>query len=218
MLWLEAAKLDQEEHFEHGRSQAHEIACEAMAQKENGWGSLSQVSATAAHLAIDPVAQQIFKGRVPKPQDWFDCFVDTQEKVSWRKQARINIATSVKPDHPMAAPTHPSKSQPLVARGTVTRESLQKRRRKQTRMMAEVVRQRHRRVLKKAKFCSLGLDEAQGRKLVHFRCDFHKAPWYYQGTLGVFKVGAKTMEEGAQDHALQATRRLDEFLTKFSID
>ena len=213
---------------QHGTSQAHEIACKAMAQKENGLESLSRVGATGAPPAIDPVAQQIFKGRVPKPVDWLECFVETNNIVSWRKQARIRIGnsgqTSVepldepkapKPDCPTAAPTHPSKSQPLAARRTVTCDSLRKTRRKQTRMMAEVVRRRHRQVLKKAKFCSLALDEAQGRKLVHFRCDYHKAPWYYQGTLGVFKMGSKTMEEGEQDHALRAMRRLDEFLSGF---
>ena len=104
--------------------------------------------------------------------------------------------------------------QPLAApRETV--DNLRKRRRKQTRIMAECVRAKHRKVLRKARFCSLALDEAQGRKLVHFSCENHKPPWYYQGTLGIFKVGAKTMEEGEQDHALKAMTRLDEFITKF---
>ena len=70
-------------------------------------------------------------------------------------------------------------------------------------------------MLRRARFCSLSLDEAQGRKRIHFRCDYDKPPWYYQGTLGVFQVGAKTMEEGEEDHALKAMTRLDEFISKF---
>ena len=80
--------------------------------------------------------------------------------------------------------------------------------------MAACVRNRHKKVLRKARFCSLALDEAKGRKLVHFRCDFGKPPWYYEGTLGVFKVGPKTMEEGMQDHAEKTVARLDEFLSR----
>jgi len=212
---------------QHGNSQAHENACQAIARKEHGLASLSQVHTTAP-VAIDPVAQAIFKGRVPKPLDWFDCFVEDKALLSWRKQARLCIEKSrqtstepqaqpenPKPDCSTTASTSPSERQLLAAGREETEGHIRKRRQKQTHIMAEVVRQRHRQILRRARFCSLAIDDSSGRKLVHFRCDYHKAPWYYQGTLGVYQSGATTMEEGEQDHASRAMKRLDEFLSRF---
>jgi hypothetical protein len=227
---------------QHGNSQAHELAYRAMLRKE-----LACEIRPLPEAAPNPVAQQAFKGRVPKPQDWLDSFVETANFVSWRKQAKLRMQKSGQAcGEPLAptpegseskasggskssTPAQPVEGQPLegqplaalpggsqpLAAPRETLENLRKRRRKQTLIMAEVVRRKHRKILRMAKFCTLALDEAQGRKLVHFRCDYHKAPWYHQGTLGVFKVGPKTPEEGAEDHAQRALRRLDEFLSKF---
>ena len=217
----------------HTTSQGHEKACKAMLEKDRDCNLSTQ---SQAPPAINPLVQAAFKGRVPKPKDWFDCFVDCRNLISWRKQANVHLQKSGansevsfgrKPLAPPGAsesdslttePKDPGNGQPYV-RGKIATplglDGLRKRRRKQTKMMAECLRERHRNVLRKAQFCSLALDEAQGRRLVHFRCDYHKPPWYYQGSLGIFDVGAKTMEESGEDHALKALTRLDEFITKF---
>jgi len=215
----------------HGTSQAHKQACEAMSQKDAALPTMGTV--TSSPRAIDRVARQTFKGRVPQPLDWLDCFVESTNFVSWRKQARLCIGKSgatpsgvtagqSKRKHageptsesgqPLAPPSCAASGQLVSAIGM---DNIRKRRRRQTNIMAECVRTRHKEAIRKAAFVSLALDEAQGRKLVHFRCDYHEPPWYYQGTLGVFTVGATTMEEGEQDHALKALSRLDEFITKF---
>ena len=216
---------------QHGNSQAHEVAYKAMLQMQDALEMRPQACVTTARAIIDSAAKQIFKGRVPKPQDWLDCFVESSNLVSWRKQAKLRIGKSgqtaqldsgeplapleASQSHsPMAAICPSENRQPLAA-PRETPDSLRKRRRKQVKIIAECVRRRHRDVLRRARFCSLSLDEAQGRKRIHFRCDYDEPPWYYQGTLGVFQVGAKTMEEGEEDHALKAMTRLDEFISKF---
>ena len=236
--WSRAGAWKQmRQHIEqHGNSQGHQVALRAMAQNEFGLQADSPAHAkVAAPHATDPLAQKTFKGRVPKPVDWLDCFVETSHHVSWRKQAKLRIAKGAQivegaeplasHGQPLATPGEPA-SQPLAAprengqplglagpRETV--DNQRKRVRKQTRFIAECVRRKHRRVLRKAQFCTLALDEAQGRKLVHFRCDYHIAPWYYEGTLGIFKSAPKTTQEGEGDHAEKALKRLDEFLNKF---
>ena len=211
---------------QHGSSQQHELAFKAMLQKESGLEMHPQASATVGPPAINRAAQKAFKGRVPKPKDWMDCFVDSSSSVSWRKQAKLAIGKSgqtseplavpeaSKPDSSIEAPRNSKQCQPLAAPREIFR-NMRQRRRKQCRIIAECVRKRHRRVLRKARFCTLAFDDAQGRKLLHFRCDYHKPPWYYQGTLGVIKMGAKTMEEGEEDHALRTMTRMDEFISRF---
>jgi hypothetical protein len=220
---------------QHGHSKAHDIACRAMMCKADYLGrGRPESKESAAHTppTMEPdMAFQTFKGRVPKPEAWLDCYVEAKERVSWRKQARLSIAKSgktpapdpgeplatskaPKQDHLVAAPKASKQGQPLAA-PRASFENLRKTRRKQTRFIAECVRKRHRQVLRKARFCSLALDEAQGRKLIRFRCDFHKPPWNYSGVLGVLEMGPKTLEEGEEDHALRAMKRLDEFITKF---
>lgn len=221
---------------QHGNSAAHEVAYRAMLQKEDAC-EIRPLAEPEPQAAANPLARKTFKGRVPKPLDWLDSFVESSNLVSWSKQARMHTQKSgqasgepsaPEPEvvrHIWDPPAQQAEGQPLAASQAGRRSlagpretgnGLRKRRRRQTRIMAEVVRRRHRRILGKAKFCTLALDEAQGRKLVHFRCDYHKAPWHYQGTLGIFKMGAQTVEEGEGDHAKKAVKRLDEFITKFS--
>ena len=183
---------------QHGRSSGHERAHNALLQKESG-----------CELRVVPEAARfpgpgvIFKGRVPKPKDWLDCFVETSLDIAWKKQAKVRTQKH-------SAGEAQSNNEPPE-----TVESLRKMRRKQAKIMAEVVRQKHRQILRQAKFCTLALDEWKGRKLVHFRCDYHEAPWYHQGTMGFFKTVAKTSEEGAEDHAKRAVIHMDELLTRF---
>jgi hypothetical protein len=219
---------------QHGTSKAHEAACAAMRRKACGLEAGktgSSGSAIPEPPTADPFHERTFKGRVPKPQDWLGAFVESSNLVSWSKQARLCIGKSgqkpitvagepvatpkaSKQEQPVVVPKACKQGQPLAApRASV--ENLRKRRRKQTRIMAECIRKRHRKVLREAHFCSLALDEAQGRKLVRFRCDFPKPPWNYSGTLGVFQMGPKTVEEAEEDHAQRAMTRLDEFITKF---
>ena len=206
----------------HGNSQAHMLAVRAMAQQEHASQGYPKALVEGPPPPIDRVAEKTFRGRVPKPRDWMDCFVETTNQMSWRKQAKVRIAKEatkrdVEPlakqreGQPLAASPE---GQPLAA-PRETLDNLRKRRRKQTRFIAEVVRRKHRRALRGAHFCTLALDDAQGRKLVHFRCDYHQKPWFYQGTLGVYKSTPKTQEEGEGDHAAKGMKRLDEFLTKF---
>ena len=225
---------------QHGCSERHKAALRAYQAHVIDYTQAGQpLAATNVSKAFaKPQASQeealIFKGRVPQLEGWRSCFAEASHFISYHKQAKLSSmqageepapdtpqATLVAPnlDNPgvategpqagqaLATPTGPAKSEGL---------NLRKRRRKQARIIAEVVRRRHRGVLRKARFCSIALDEAQGRKLVRFRCDFHKPPWSYSGTLGVFSCGARTLGEGAEDHAQRAMTRLDEFITKFS--
>jgi len=208
----------------HGLSKAHEVACAAMLRKESqletgGPNSSGWVLPPAP--PVNPVAEKTFKGRVPKPKDWLDAFVETSNNVSFAKQARLAIGKSEIPSdlqgRPLAAPSDPQ-GQPEVAAGPVARSSLhnlRKRRRKQAKIMAECIRVRHRKRLREACFCTLALDEAQGRKLVRYCCDLKEPPWSCRGILGVFEVGPKTMGEAEEDHAVRAMTRLDEFITRF---
>lgn len=216
---------------QHNNSQAHEVACKAFAHKESANCELRVLPEAGRQLAGK--AQEVFKGRVPKPKDWLDSFVETTSNISWRKQGKLKVQKSGRPSgEPLAPKPHVAQApgaspgppaqresgQPLAASQAAPRETmenLRKRRRKQTKIMAELVRRKHCRILRKAKFCTLALDEAQSRKLIHFRCDYHEAPWFYQGTMGIFKSTPKTSEEGAGDHAQRVLMRLDEFLTKF---
>jgi len=235
--WLDGTDITRDLK-QHASIQCHELACKPMAEKEARLGTNSHARARTIVISSPQAikAQQTFKGRVPKPLDWLDCFVETTNLVSWRKQAKLCLgksgATSTpESGTPLAPPTmeetetpqpgsgtasgQPQKRKAVAAPQEITTNNLRKKRRRQTRIMAECVRNRHKKVLRKAQFCSLAVDEAQGRKLVHFRCDYNAPPWHYQGTMGVYKVAATTMEEGEQDHALKSLTRLDEFLTRF---
>ena len=209
---------------QHSNSQAHKIACAAMLRNQSqldlgGPNSSGFVLSPAPPMKAPAPLPNAFRGRVPQPKDWLDGFVDTKEHVSFRAQERMTKAKSGRgTENP--APQDPAqevtavRGRPLAA-ARFFDEFLRKRRRKQTMIMAEGIRVRHRKVLRAATFCTLALDEAQGRKLFRFRCDRNQAPWSYTGVLGVFEMGPKSMEEGEQDHAERALTRVDEFITRF---
>ena len=166
--------------------------------------------------------EKAFKGRVPKAKDWLDAFVDTQNNLSLRKQARLTLGKSTIPSgeagmqgQPLEAPRLADQEGRPLAAPRFYSAYLRKTRRKQTKIMAECLRKRHRKVLLEASFCTLALDEAQGRKLVRFRCDLKQKPWRRRGILGVYDCTPKTMGEGEEDHALRAMNGLDAFITRF---
>ena len=107
-----------------------------------------------------------------------------------------------------------------------TEERSRKRRRKQLRVMAEVLRVETRDVLRNATSISLSLDESKYRKVVRYRADV-PAPgggvarnvgasgYCHAGVLGILDCKKSHAAEFEEDHAVTAVKQLGSFLTKF---
>ena len=96
--------------------------------------------------------------------------------------------------------------------------------------MAEVHRNKIRKVLKEATSISLALDEAKYRKIVRYRCDVPSAQscgranlgrnvgasgFSHSGVLGILDCSKKHASDFEDDHAVTAMKQLDSFLTQF---
>ena len=100
-----------------------------------------------------------------------------------------------------------------------------KRRRKQLRIMAEVLRAETRDVLRNATSISLSIDESKYRKVVRYRADvpasggcarnFGASGYCHGGVLGVLVCNKRHAAEFEEDHAIAAVKQLGSFLTKF---
>ena len=105
-----------------------------------------------------------------------------------------------------------------------------KRQRQQLCVMAEVHRNKIRKVLKEATSISLALDEAKYRKIVRYRCDVPSAQscgranlgrnvgasgFSHSGVLGILDCSKKHASDFEADHAVTAMKQLDSFLTQF---
>ena len=152
------------------------------------------------------LAKRLLAGRVPTGQDWRDALIDCEEGVALRRAARM--ACKRKADHisDSALRDHFDK----------TTGNLRKMRRKQYRVMSEVVRSDARGALRKATSCTMSLDGSAGRKLVIFRCDLPQPPWYQDGVIGLLDENAfKNLAEFTTDHADRAALKFDELLARF---
>ena len=107
---------------------------------------------------------------------------------------------------------------------------LRKRKRQHLCVMAEVHRNKIRRVLKEATSISLALDEAKYRKIIRCRCDVPSAQscgrvslgrnvgasgFSHSGVLGILDCSKKHASDFEADHAVTAMKQFDSFLTQF---
>ena len=72
-------------------------------------------------------------------------------------------------------------------------------------------------MVNQAQFISLSsLDEREDQKIVRFRCDAPREPYYvHRGILGVMTLEKSAVGDFEEDHALIAVRKLDGLLNQF---
>ena len=150
----------------------------------------------------------LFKGNGPSQAEWREVWSVFSETLSLRKAGRMR-----------------EKEQP----DTHTVAKQRKRYRKQQRVMAEVLRQKIRKVLWQATAICLSLDEAKHRKIIRVRADLPSAycaqpgsrwrvcasGFSQAGVLGILDCARKDLSDFKEDHAVTAVEKLDEFLTQF---
>ena len=116
----------------------------------------SVASACVAEAKCDYLDdKQLLRGRVPQPEDWALAWAECTEKIAFRKQER------------------------LARKKEFTFLNLRKIRRKQVRIMAEARRMDIRQELSEATSITLAMDDRKYRKLIRYRCDAPKAPFFF---------------------------------------
>ena len=183
--------------MDHGGSLVHLRACEAMAISKNKHLHPMPSTGMLPKPAVGGEDAHILRGRVPKAKDWLDAFIDNDENLSWRKQERLSLRRV------------PENS------GAVHLRNLRKVRRRQIRIMARVAKRRVQQWVRGCQALTLVLDEAQGRKLVRFRCDAKARPFFHRGVLGIFETGVDDLEQVGEDNALRAMTKLNDCINDF---
>ena len=153
----------------------------------------------------------LLKGNVPFPEEWRNAWSVLSETVSLRKGARMFEKQK---------------------KGKVISPLMNKKRkryRKQLCVVAEVLRNRIRKVLREATSISLALDESKYRKVLRYRADLPSRKksgpgslwrhvgaggFSHSGVLGIINCKKEKASDFEEDHALIAVRQLDKFLTK----
>ena len=148
----------------------------------------------------------LLKGSVPSPAEWKDAWAQLSEPLSFRKAARIFEKQL----------------------GTSACVSNRKRKlyRKQVCVMAEVLRNKIRKVLSQATCISLALDECKYRKIIRYRADLPiensnpdrhigASGFSHSGVLGLLDCSKKHASDFEEDHAVTAVNQLDVFFTEF---
>ena len=153
----------------------------------------------------------LLKGNVPSPEEWRNAWSVLSETVSLRKVARIFEKQKGKVITPLF-------------------NKQRKRYRKQLCVMAEVLRNRIRKVLREATSISLALDECKYRKVLRYRCDLPSrmssgpgslwrhvgvGGFSHSGVLGIINCKKSSASAFEEDHGLIAVRQPDTFLEKF---
>ena len=152
------------------------------------------------------LAKRLLAGRVPTAEDWRDALIECEEGIALRSATRM--ACKRKADRMGEAALKLN-----FDRATGNKRKV---RRKQYTVMAEVVRSEAREALREATSCSLALDGSAGRKVVRFRCDSPRHPWFKDGVIGLLDENAfKNLEEFGADHADRAALKFDELLSRF---
>ena len=108
----------------------------------------------ARHDYVDD--KQLLKGRVPQSDDWVKAWAECTEKLAFRKQERLE-----------------------GKREGERRPNFRRIRRKQVRIMAEARRMDIRQELSEATSITLAMDDRKHRKLIRYRCDAPKAPFFF---------------------------------------
>jgi hypothetical protein len=152
------------------------------------------------------LAKRLLAGRVPTAEDWRDALIECEEGVALRRATRMACKRKVGHINEAALKDN-------FDRAT---HNLRKVRRKQYRVMAEVVRSEAREALRKATSCTMALDGSAGRKVVRFRCDQPQDPWFKDGVIGLLDENAfQNLAEFTADHADRAALKFDELLARF---
>ena len=142
----------------------------------------------------------LLRGNVPSAAEWRDAWALLSETSSLRKCARVRRKQFSTDDTEV--------------------ERTRKRRRKQLRVMAEVLRMKIRDVLGNATSISLSLDESKYRKIVRYRADVpsrnvEASDFCNAGALGILDCEKGHASEFEEDHAVTAVKQLESFLTRF---
>ena len=203
---------------QHNETQSHRVASGMQRARPQRAAKPPQPQPLACPIALAAKSLQLgglseedailFKGNAPSQADWREAWTKFSETMSLRKAARLR-----------------AKAQP----GSCIEAQQRKRYRKQQRVMAEVLRNKMRNVLRQATAICLSLDECKGRKIIRFRADLPSA-WCAQpgsdwcvgasgfsqaGVLGVIDVAKEVVTDFEDDNAVVALKRFEEFLTVF---
>ena len=138
-------------------------------------------------------AEALLKGRVPQLQDWIDAWASASSTTSYRKENRVRQKRS---------------------QGR-TSSNIRTRRRKQVRVIADVIRDQHRQALTAATSTSLAVGSRGKYKVARFRCDSHHHPYYVDGLLGTFHCGYESLEDADADHGVRMQQNLQRCITRF---
>ena len=152
----------------------------------------------------------LLKGNAPSAAEWRHAWSVPSETMSLRKVARLYQKQTG---------------------GVVPIENRKrKRNRLQLRVMAEVLRNRTRRVLREATSITLALDESKYRKVVRYRADLPSrmssgpgslwrhvgaSGFTHSGVLGIISCSKEHASDFDEDHAVIAVRHLNSFLEEF---
>jgi hypothetical protein len=214
---------------QHTKSESHRLAC-GLKRKRTGMSDVpsrpqplacseimcpakaSDQALPASSSTVDDDDAALLRGNVPSPAEWKDAWAEVSEAVSLRKIGRM---TEKKAGTSGGG-----------GGGVYGANRVRKRRRKQLRVMAEVLRRRIRKSLSRATSISLALDECKYRKIIRFRCDVptrrrERSHWRgasgysYSGVLGLLDCSKKHASNFEEDHAVTAVANLDSFLTTF---
>lgn len=172
-------------------SEGASSACETTLIGERVLPSSSHGFLHQAGSVLDP-----FRGNVPQVQDWVECWAESTERISMRKQSRLQ-------------------QKKLQIRRTIRTKHQN---RKLVLVMASVKRMEIRRKLEEAQSISLGLDESNTRKVIRVRGDALKKPFTFEAVLGIV---AKSYDKGdiakslREDHAQHTSKELVEFFQRF---
>ena len=143
--------------------------------------------------ATDEEAEALLKGRVPQLQDWIDAWASASSTTSYRKENRVRQKRS---------------------QGR-TSANIRTRRRKQVRVIADVIRDQHRQAVTAATSISLAVDSRGKYKVARFRCDSQHHPYYLDGILGAFHCGYESLEDADADHGVRMQQNLQRCITRF---
>jgi len=137
--------------------------------------------------------------------DWLEAWAETTSSISWNKQETLN-----KKKHVAWVDGKE------VAHGRPFIRGLRRRRVKQTKIMAETQKRKHRQWLGEATSITLSVDESKRRKLIRFKCDSKEPPFWRSGVLGIIgkhiRKAIGDVLDSSEDHAIESVRLLEAFL------
>ena len=186
---IRAAMLMSEHVRQHSTSEVHRRALWC-------FGKPDSLKAWHGQVSLDD--ERLLAGAVPQAADWLRVWRGIRSRHSWDSTA-AGMQTEE------------------FIRETRHRAPEPKSLTKMTRIMQEVAREAHRRVIQDASAISIGLDDRGGHKLVRFRCDSLSSPAASRGgVLGCIDcLEGVTLEELACDYAERAAGEVLNVVKRF---